>query len=255
MSQLHMISMSVNLRELHRLSAIRGWEMDEGRALHHMLSETFGKSALSVFRLMPGGGGSHQATLYAYAAKMEGELQEAARTCAPPEYAALFDTRHLRSKPMPDQWVRDKRLTFDVRVRPVRRLLKPLEGWSHSSQRRVQEPFKKGAEVDAFLVAALRKYPDGPPDGFNARQFRAETYLAWLAERLAPAARLEKAAIASSDRKLALRDKGELYGPDVIFHGELIVIEPERFVSLLKGGVGRHTSYGYGMLLLRPAGR
>ena len=229
--------------------------MDEGRALLYMLSETFCKGALSTFRLMPGGNGSRQATLHAYALKTEDELRDTVRAFAPPEYVTLLGVRHLRSRPMPDSWPNEKRLAFDVRVRPVRRLFKPLEGWCLSTTRQAPKPFPKGAKVDAFLVAALRQFPNRPPDGFNTRQFRAETYLAWLRERLAPAARLEKATIASADRKPALRKAAVSHGPDVIFQGELTVTDPESFARILEAGVGRHTAYGYGMLLLRPAER
>ena len=42
-------------------------------------------------------------------------------------------------------------------------------------------------------------------------------------------------------------------GPDVGFSGVLVVHDGEKFARLLSHGVGRHTAFGYGMLLLRPA--
>lgn len=250
-----MMGMPVDLRELRRLAAVNGLGMDEARALHHFLIETFGRGAIIAFRLMPGRNGARQASLYAYSTRDADALRNVAEETAPPELIGMLGVRNLKSKPMPENWTAGHRLAFDVRVKPVRRLLKPLEGWSHSAFRKEQKPFRKGAEVDAFLVAALRRFPEGPPEGFSARQFRAETYLAWLIERLAPTARLEKAEIASADRKASLRGDVISHGPDVTFHGELTITNPEGFTRLLRGGIGRHTAYGFGMLLLRPAGR
>ena len=42
-------------------------------------------------------------------------------------------------------------------------------------------------------------------------------------------------------------------GPDAVMRGIFTVAEPEAFAGLLSRGIGRHRSYGYGMLLLRPA--
>ena len=44
-------------------------------------------------------------------------------------------------------------------------------------------------------------------------------------------------------------------GPDVTVDGTLEIIEPEAFANLLIRGVGRHCAFGFGMLLLRPAGQ
>ena len=54
-------------------------------------------------------------------------------------------------------------------------------------------------------------------------------------------------------RKAVQRGSKRLEGPDVTFHGELIVTDAVAFAKNLTAGVGRHTAYGYGMLLLRPA--
>ena len=42
-------------------------------------------------------------------------------------------------------------------------------------------------------------------------------------------------------------------GPDAVMRGVLTVTGPEAFASTLAQGIGRHRSYGFGMLLLRPA--
>ena len=43
-------------------------------------------------------------------------------------------------------------------------------------------------------------------------------------------------------------------GPDATLQGALRVTGGNAFANLLARGIGRHQSYGYGMLLLRPAG-
>ena len=43
-------------------------------------------------------------------------------------------------------------------------------------------------------------------------------------------------------------------GPDALMRGVLEITDGPAFAQLLAGGVGRHRAYGYGMLLLRPAG-
>ena len=41
-------------------------------------------------------------------------------------------------------------------------------------------------------------------------------------------------------------------GPEVVWHGELTVLDGSVFSTRLASGVGRHAAYGFGMLLLRP---
>ena len=52
----------------------------------------------------------------------------------------------------------------------------------------------------------------------------------------------------------ALRARTAARRPDATLEGILQVTDPERFQGLLARGVGRHRAFGFGMLLLRPAG-
>ncbi len=264
MSGLHMVSLPVDLRAFRRLAALRGYGSDEGRALHHLLSEAFGKSVLKPFRLMAAPKG-HGATLYAYTYTPEEALRDNLAIAAP-ELPGALGTRHLALREMPQSWREGRRLAFDLRVRPMRRLLKPLAGWSREENRRglnghdLRGPMKKGSEVDAFLVARLRQFPEGVPDVDAAGELSREAvYFNWLTERF------KSAALLDPDRTRMIRfardrvtrhddKKGEAIseGPDATFHGELTVTDGAAFARLLASGVGRHTAYGYGMLLLRP---
>lgn len=262
MSTLFMISLPLDLGDFRRWAALRSIALDEGRALHHLLSETFGKGVLQPFRLMVAHG-ARRATLYAYTRQEAESLRQTAREAGAPEALAVADPARIQAKEMPGTWREGRRLAFDVRIRPVRRLKNPLEGWSREEQRRrlngQQEKgaFRKGSEVDAFLVARLRQYPEGIPDEEpdRASLTREAVYRHWLAERFGNAAELcaDKTRMIHFERKIIERN-GRIEGPDATLHGELTITDGAAFVNLLASGLGRHTAYGYGMLLLRPAG-
>jgi CRISPR system Cascade subunit CasE len=253
MSALHLMSLPVNMREFRRCAALRGYSEDEGRALHHFLSETFGKGMTQPFRLMVSPG-KREATLYAYTTLTGEILRQNAETAAPEIWNTL-GVSHLAVKEMPDQWTEGRRLAFDVRARPVRRLIKPLEGRSAGPDTPLVTKFRKGAEVDAFLVTRLRQFPDGVTAA-ETGPTRESIYLDWLAERLVGAAQVdrERTRLFHFGRsKIARNEMRE--GPDAIFHGEFIITNGKALHMLLSRGLGRHTSYGYGMLLLRPVRR
>ena len=236
MTTLHLVSLPIHLRALRKWAAARGFGADEGCALHHLLSETFGKGALQPFRLMVAPGATN-GSLYSYAQSDEAALKEVAAECALPDALGVCDFPSLATKAMPENWKPRRRLAFDLRVRPVRRLVKPAG------------VFPKGAEVDAFLLDCLRTYPDGPPAENGLA--REDVYRYWLEKRLGKAAKLEQAKMVRYERRAILRGPEVRQGPDVVWHGELTVLD--EFTARLASGVGRHAAYGYGMLLLRPA--
>ncbi|MGO9391819.1 type I-E CRISPR-associated protein Cas6/Cse3/CasE [Rhodoblastus sp.] len=238
MTEFQLISLPVELRSLRRWAAARGFSADEGRGLHHLLSETFGKGALQPFRLMALPGAA-SGVIYAYAQSDVTALKQVAQECALPDALAVCNLQELAGKTMPNAWREGRRLAFDLRTRPVKRLLKPAG------------VFPKGAEVDAFLVEALREPPEGNPE-IDAVD-RETVYRRWLVERLSDAARLELARMVSFERRAVLRGGQSREGPDVTWHGELTILDGGAFAERLAKGVGRHAAYGYGMLLLRPA--
>lgn len=241
MNALRMISLPLDLRALRRWSASQGLAADEGRALHHLLCETFGKGVLQPFRLMVARGG-RAGTLYAYTTQDETALRATARETGTPDALAVCDPARLAGKEMPGAWREGRRLAFDIRVRPVRRLLRSLGRFA-----------RNGAEVDAFLVEVLRRFPDAAPDDAETRLGRDQVYAQWLGERLGGAARLETVRMTGCERTRVLRAGEPRQGPDVSFQGELTITDGALFAEKLARGIGRHTAYGYGMLLLRPA--
>lgn len=238
MTPLYLVSLPIDLGALRRWAAARGFGADEGCALHHLLSEIFGKGALQPFRLKVRPGAA-SGSLYAYARSDDTALRRVARECALPDALMVCEPAQLAVKSMPDAWKAGRRLAFDLRVRPVKRLLKPAG------------VFPKGAEVDAFLVEALQQCPSNPPT--DVRVDRQDVYRKWLSGRLGEAARLDQARMISFERRTVLRGRQAREGPDVTWQGELTVLDGEKFAARLASGVGRHAAYGYGMLLLRPA--
>jgi CRISPR system Cascade subunit CasE len=61
--------------------------------------------------------------------------------------------------------------------------------------------------------------------------------------------------LVSFQRTRVQRGGRRIEGPDAVVHGTLTITDPTAFAALLARGVGRHRSYGYGMLLLRPPQR
>jgi CRISPR system Cascade subunit CasE len=243
---LHLIELPISMRALNLWAGGRGWgsPFDEGLALHHLLGETFGPGLLQPFRLMVAQGAKF-GTIYACSASDAEALRQEARHVITPALAGVIALEQLRSLPRPAPcWAPGQRLGFDIRLRPVVRLASAISGKNENG---AEVAFRKGAEVDAFLAAALR----------DQQTSREETYRGWLGERLGAAATLDLNAtrLASFQRTRVQRNCKRLEGPDAVIHGTLTISDPASFASLLARGLGRHRSYGYGMLLLRPAQR
>ncbi len=256
MNPLFLIRMPVAMDGLARCAGERGWihhrghitGFDEGRALHHLVDEMFGPGTLRPFRLLVAPG-STVASLYGYCRSDSESLRNACRVHALPEHLGVLKVDRLEGKAMPTTWMEGRRIGFDLRARPVRRLKNDL-GVGNGS-------FRKGAEVDAFLVEALRQHPENPKGMAENAEAREAVYLDWLAERLSPAAELDRQAtsLARFRRVRISRGTAGPEGPDATFHGALTVKDPVGFTTLLAQGIGRHRAYGYGMLLLRPLSR
>ncbi len=248
----HLIRVPLGTRALARWATDRGWvrrqrgveAFDEGRALHHLLDETFGVGALRPFRLLVPPRG-HSGNLYAYSTLDAEALRTAAQTLACPEALSVIIPDRIESKAMPDNWHEGQQLGFDLRVRPVRRLQRDIETKTGR--------LGKGKEIDAFLLEALRQHPDSPSGMSKDKRTRERVYLDWLAERIQPAATLDhsKSRLARFRRSIVSRGNHGSEGPDATIHGTLKIADVAAFAALLSGGVGRHKAYGYGMLLLR----
>ena len=250
---LHLVRVPLDTSKLARWARVRGWvqrrghhtSFDEGRALHHLVTEVLGPGVFKTFRLLVANRKT-VGNLYAYSLSDAEALCSAIAVHALPEHLAVLRCEQIESKPMPSNWREGQQLGFDVRTRPVRRL--------HTELKSRRGQFRQGAEVDAFLVHALRHSPDAADAGTDKRE---SIYLDWLAEQISPAATLvfEHSHLVRFRRVRIARTGQGPEGPDATIHGNLIVTDAGKFAALLARGAGRHRAYGYGMLLLRPPNR
>jgi CRISPR system Cascade subunit CasE len=239
---LHMVQLSPDMprfirwAEQHRLLHQR-LEDDLGYALHALLRAAFDTLAPSPFAFTRRP--ARAPTLLAYSAHPGAALREQAAAFAEPDVVAAIGLGGLADKQMPDCFGAGRRLGFTVRARPTVRV--DREGDRDSTRER-----------DAFLAAI-----DSVAQGNGPT--RGEVYQGWLAQRLAGGGAkvehvvLDAFRLSTTLRRDATRKIHAVRGPEAEFSGVLSVTEPDRFVVLLSGGVGRHRAFGFGMLLLRPA--
>jgi CRISPR system Cascade subunit CasE len=229
--------------EVARRRALRASTTDDGYLVHCLLVELFGDLAPRPFALA--GTRGRALVVLGYTSTTANELRRHADTFAAPNVHRTCQWEQLAVKAMPRVWPEGTRLGFAVRVCPVVRM--SGEGPTH----------RKGAEVDAFLATTWKADPSRPQD-------RETVYREWLRAAIERrggarlvAARLSGFRIArllrrtqGSERRAELRER-----PDAHFTGEIEVTDSAAFAALLRAGIGRHRSFGFGMLLLHPVGR
>lgn len=224
---------------------------DLGYALHALLRAVFGEQSPQPFHHVDSDQG-----LLAYLHATPETVAQCVALADPDAAAALGlvagpDSLGYSLRPFPTQWPAGHVLGFDVRVRPIVRTAK--------------------GERDAFLSAidAAGDQVARPPLD------RAEVYIRWLRGQLAApevsraepwqgALELLDVHMTRYQRLQVMRrtqreaERGERQprfstGPDVDLSGHLRVLDSTAFAKLLVRGVGRHRSFGFGMLRLRRA--
>ncbi len=249
MSDLHLVRLGLNLRALAAFAIAEGVDDDDrGYAVHLALRRRFGAAAPQPFHLFEeASAGPH---LLGYATDAAA-LDDMAGLPTPDLRLDGIFPDAPSARPMPGQWRAGARYAFEVRVRPVirygrdRRTVRGAAG------------LPGGGERDAFLVA-IEKSGDAPVD-------RESVYRAWLLDRFAGAADIERSDLRRLRRLRVRRSSHSKAGPgkaghlriegyEALFTGVLTVADGAAFAHLLAHGVGRHTAFGFGMLLLAPPG-
>lgn len=241
MTAFHMIELQPDQKALIRFAQNQGFnktrDEDMGYAAHAWLTALFGELAPKPFRLIQNGKGTLH--LLGYSTSTRDVLAEAARTFAVPSALAVCELEDkFHAKPMPASWPAGRRLGFEVLLCPVTR--------------------RDQMEKDVFLrrCDALGEGQDAPA--------REEVYRNWLREQMDGAATVEDSRM-SSFRLVSLLRRGRgragadrpaprLNHPQALFSGILRVTDGAAFQGLLVRGIGRHRAFGFGMVLLRPAG-
>ena len=245
-----MISLDLDRSMLARFGRSMGLPLqtaDEGYLAHCTMRAAFGALAPQPFAMRPARG--RFARVLGYADVSADALRDHAASFAEPIAHSACNIPSMAAKAMPEWWPAGIQLGFEVRVCPIRRP-------SANASRKAAGATRDHAEVDCFLSECWKA-------GVAARLSREEIYRAWLARELArDAAATMSAAQMISFRRIRLsrsdhaatRRLRVCERPDALMRGVLEVNEPVAFAALLRRGVGRHRAFGFGMLLLRPAG-
>lgn len=243
-SELYMVRMRMKMRrlvELGRMLHLPLQRVDHNYMAHCAMGEMFGDDAPGPFCIEENDG-QHLRVL-GYSSIDKEELVQKAQLHASPTVYEICDWDGLRSKPMPSRLPEGTVLNFETRVCPVVR--KSSGGQYHSA----------GSEVDAFLSKVWEVDDESVPID------REEVYRDWLCgqfERRGGATPLsvgmERFSLERMLRRIhdSNRTAKTIKRPDVTLSGQLRVTESEDFQDLLKRGIGRHKSFGFGMLKVRP---
>lgn len=241
---LHLVRMGFDSRQLYveaRGQHLPVQEIDLGYLIHCRLSDLFGAAAPKPFRIIDRG--ERMVEVLGYSRRPAAELATEAKGDRSRGEVAGFAWPRFASRQVPMRWKVGQRVGFSLRACPVQRMAGNGPTW------------KKGAEVDVFLAQCWRVGPGEEVD-------REKVYLAWLERCLVASegARLDTGQLSAFQReRLYRRSRGgpgpRVERPVACFDGILRVTDPGAFCRLLARGVGRHRAFGFGMLLLKPAGR
>ena len=252
---LSLVRLRPDLPALARWGIGRGYlsrhvEADFGYVLHAALRDGLGRLAPRPFVLRSSRGGSGDDELLGYVRATPEAMKEAATLPPANGSAKALSLPAMEARAMPERWRAGARYSFEVRVRPIMR-----------SRRGGRATPEKRAVVDEIDAAAWAAERGG--EGTGAVPSKEEVYRGWLCARLeSRGARLIGARPVAMRRTRVRRRPNiggerrmrDVDGPDVLFRGELSVSDGERFAEGMVRGVGRHTAFGFGCLLLAPSG-
>lgn len=246
------------MTELARMLRLPLRDADTYYMVHCSLGELFGKNAPELFYVDQKPQNNRQndgrfVRVLGYSQLPGDALAELARGFASPAVYEICDFERMASKPMPAQFGAGMRLGFELRACPVIR--KASAGQSESGRRK----WRRGQELDAFVARSWEV--DDPAVELD----REQVYREWLGKHFERngAARPTRIALErfSLDRFLR-RSKPQPSGkrkartitrPAATLSGELEVVDSAQFSELLRRGIGRHKSFGFGMLKIRRA--
>ena len=268
---LHMVQLQLSARRLaglgQRLGLFRGGQrrhVSTNYLVHCALGELFQDQAPKPFAVQTAPrtigaryDGRHVRVL-GYVAAAGEALHERAKLSAEPAVYDGCDWDALATKEMPQLFSEGRRLGFELRACPVVRKSSAGEGKNRRGEKRT---WHAGQELDVFLSKAWQS-------DTGERLDREAVYRAWLKKQFEQRngatveldnVSLERFSIERMTRR-SHGDNGEadrpvhtVKKPDVTLTGTLTVTDGAAFTDLLRSGIGRHKSFGYGMLKVRRA--
>ena len=269
-SAFHMVQLYLDPRRLVQLGKMQGLPLartDTNYLVHCALGELFGDAAPKPFyvdddpRTVQETANHHKdryvrvlgyADIPAYAdVPKNNSLRDEAKLSPNPTIGNLCDWDRFESQEMPSSLREGRRLQFELRACPIIRKASAGEGRNQAGKKRTWE---EGDELDAFLAKAWTQ-----PD--NEGLSRESVYRDWLRRQFdlrggayVVSIRMERFSI----ERMTRRDHNaggtkQIKRPDVTLTGTLTVTEPEAFTTVLRSGIGRHKTFGFGMLKVRRA--
>lgn len=169
-------------------------------------------------------------------------LKKVAQGFASPTVYSICHWDRSDSKPMPQTFPDGLELKFELRACPVVRKASDGPKW------------KEGQEIDAFLSKVWEI------DDKSVPVDREETYKEWLIHyfKRQNSADLTSLSVTrfSIERMSRRNHKSNrkvkvIQRPDVTFTGTLKIRNGDEFKAMLYRGIGRHKSFGFGMLKIR----
>jgi CRISPR system Cascade subunit CasE len=262
---LHMVQLFLDPRRLVKLGKMMKLPLrstDTNYLVHCALGELFGDEAPKPFfvdddprPVEETGTKDRFLRVLGYADAAKEDLREEARLCHNLTVSEMCDWDRFGGKKMPEHLSEGRRLAFDLRCCPVVR--KGSAGQGQNAQGEVRT-WREGQELDAFLSAAWEAGPDAEID-------RESVYVDWLEHQFdvrgganIESAGVERFSIERMTRRTQVSGNGErtaktIKRPDVTLRGILQVTDADTFYHLLRSGIGRHKSFGFGMLKIRRA--
>lgn len=213
--------------------------------VHCALGELFGDLAPKPFSIETSEQMSRSIEIIAYSDVDADKLQQAAQTYASPQIYGICNWQSFASKQMPAPFEAQTRLGFELTTCPIKRMASDGERW------------RENAEIDVFLLESWQQ-------GEEAKIDHEQVYQKWLKsyfEDHLGGATIDHVALTNFRLHRFLRRTNQereaktVKGPVATFQGELTVTEPDAFYKILRTGIGRHKTFGYGMIKLRRPGR
>ena len=147
----------------------------------------------------------------------------------------------VQQREMPMDWQSSQTLSFEARVRPVART---RSGRSAIDERDVAM-LARERDPNASIELAYRDWLQKELARGGAAQLLQMRLVSACSTRV-----LRKGAVQAEGG----RSNTSINGPDVLLRGELRIEDGPAFSVLLARGLGRHRAFGFGCLLLAPAG-